>query len=222
MAEHDCGNEAAAYALGALEPAEAEAFARHMQSCAVCRDEVAAFALVVDALPLAAPQHETPHALRRRVMAQARAQPPPHAAATRPLRAWPGLAGAPRRAVAAFAVVLAALALVGGIELGKGGTSTRVVQASIGAAELDISGGHGQLIVRRLPAPAAGRIYELWLQHGSSAPAPSTLFSVSRHGSADVGVPGDLHGVSHILVTNEPAGGSSAPTGKPLILAALS
>jgi anti-sigma factor RsiW len=56
MAEHDCGNEAAAYALGALEPAEAKAFARHMESCAVCRDEVAAFALVVDALPLAAPQ----------------------------------------------------------------------------------------------------------------------------------------------------------------------
>src|ERR1700690_2062731 len=98
MAEHDCGNEAAAYALGALEPAEAEAFARHMESCAVCRAEVGAFALVVDALPLAAPQHEAPGALRRRVLREARAQPPPHAAATRPRRAWPGLAAVPRPA----------------------------------------------------------------------------------------------------------------------------
>jgi len=222
MAEHDCGNEAAAYALGALEPAEAEAFALHMESCAVCRDEVAAFALVVDALPLAAPQHEIPRALRRRVMAQARAQPPPHAAATAPRWAWRGLAAAPRGAMAAFAVALAALALVGGIELSKGGTPTRVIKASIGAAELDISGGHGQLIVQKLPPPAQGRIYELWLQHGSSSPLPSTLFSVNSHGTADVGVPGDLHGVSRILVTDEPAGGSATPTGKTLIVAMLS
>jgi len=222
MAEHDCGNEAAAYALGALAPAEAEAFARHMESCAVCRDEVAAYALVVDALPLAAPQQAAPWALRRRVLREARAQPPPHAAPTRPARAWSGLAGAQRPALAAFAVVLAVLALVGGVELGKGGDSTQVIKASIGSAELQVSGGHGQLIVSKLPPPAQGRIYELWLQHGSSTPAPSTLFSVNSHGTADVGVPGDLHGVSHILVTDEPAGGSASPTGKPLIVAALS
>ncbi|HXR14499.1 MAG TPA: anti-sigma factor [Solirubrobacteraceae bacterium] len=221
MADRDCGNEAAAYALGALEPAEAEAFKRHMETCAVCRDEVAAFALVVDALPLAAPQHQAPRALRRRVLAAARAQPPPHAASTRPRRAWPLLAGAPRPALAALVVALAALALVGGIELGAGGTHRQVIRASVGDAELTVDGSHGQLIVEKLPAPAPGRIYELWLQHGSSAPAPSTLFSVSSHGTADVGVPGDLHGVSHILVTDEPAGGSATPTGKPLIVAAL-
>ena len=221
MADRDCGNEAAAYALGALEPAEAEAFTRHMDSCAVCRDEVAAFTLVVDALPLAAPQHEAPRALRRRVMREVRTQPPPHAAAMRPRRAWP--VGAPRPALAAFAVALAALALAGGIELGKGGgTRTQLIKASVGGAELQVSGGHGQLIVEKLPAPAHGRIYELWLQHGTSAPAPSTLFSVSSHGTADIGVPGDLHGVSHLLVTDEPAGGSRTPTGKPLIVAALS
>ena len=32
----DCGADAAAYVLGALEPAEAEAFRRHMTSCVVC------------------------------------------------------------------------------------------------------------------------------------------------------------------------------------------
>ncbi len=38
-----CGDDVAAYALGALEPAEAEAFVRHLESCAVCRDELDAF-----------------------------------------------------------------------------------------------------------------------------------------------------------------------------------
>ena len=63
MAERNCGNDAAAYALGALEPAEAASFARHLETCAVCRDEVAAFALVVDTLPLSAPHHEASRAL---------------------------------------------------------------------------------------------------------------------------------------------------------------
>ena len=37
--QHDCGADAAAYVLGALEPAEAEAFTRHLATCVVCRDE---------------------------------------------------------------------------------------------------------------------------------------------------------------------------------------
>ena len=42
-----CGEDVAAYALGALEPAEAEAFARHLETCAVCRDELEAFQQVI-------------------------------------------------------------------------------------------------------------------------------------------------------------------------------
>ena len=37
----DCGADAAAYVLGSLERSEAEAFRAHLQTCAVCRDEVA-------------------------------------------------------------------------------------------------------------------------------------------------------------------------------------
>jgi hypothetical protein len=77
-------------------------------------------------------------------------------------------------------------------------------------------------MVERLPPPGPGRIYELWLQRGSAAPAPSTLFSVNSRGTADIGVPGELYGVSRVLVTDEPAGGSRSPTGRPLIVAALS
>jgi hypothetical protein len=48
------------------------------------------------------------------------------------------------------------------------------------------------------------------------------LFSVTRSGDSDVEVPGSLRGVSAVLVTPEPAGGSKAPTHAPVITAPLS
>lgn len=217
MGEHDCGNDAAAYALGALEPAEARAFERHMESCAVCRDEVAAYALAADVLPLAAPQLEAPRALRGRVMREVRHDSRAKAGSA------PSRKRVPPRLAFGFATALAAAAaLVIALSVSTGGSGTKVIQANVGSAQLQVSGGHGQLVVAHLPAPHAGRIYELWIQHGRSAPSPSTLFSVDRKGTADIGVPGALHGVTHVLVTNEPAAGSRAPTTRPLIIATLS
>jgi hypothetical protein len=42
---------------------------------------------------------------------------------------------------------------------------------------------------------------------------------VRANGSAAVGVPGSLSGVSAVLVTQEPAGGTPAPTSAPVIVA---
>jgi hypothetical protein len=86
-----------------------------------------------------------------------------------------------------------------------------------------VSGGHGQLVLRNFPQPAAGHIYEMWeLRSGAKAPSPTgTLFSVNSGGAGNVGVPGDLHGVTKVLVTQEPAGGSLAPTTTPVIVASL-
>ena len=53
---HECG-DAAAYVLGALDPQELEAFRAHLEQCTICRDEVAEFGLVMEALPIAVPQH---------------------------------------------------------------------------------------------------------------------------------------------------------------------
>ena len=86
-----------------------------------------------------------------------------------------------------------------------------------------MSGGHGQLVLHHFPQPAAGHIYEMWeLRSGAKAPAPTgTLFSVNSGGGGNVGVPGGLHGVSKVLVTQEPAGGSLTPTSTPVIVASL-
>lgn len=217
---HACGGDAAAYALGALEPAEAEAFRRHITECAECRDEVAAYERITQDLPAAGGGHDAvPKDLRRRVMREVRATPKATVTPTtvraprtwRPLIAWGG---------AAAAVIVAVIVAVA---LSSGGSGTRTIEASAGNAELRISGDRGDLIVHRLAQLPAGRIYEMWVQRGGGSPSPTgTLFSVKTSGQATVGVPGTLDGVSAVLVTQEPAGGTPAPTSAPVIVARLS
>src|SRR4030081_3047565 len=114
--DRDCGSDAAAYVLGALDPGQAEEFLRHMSTCTVCQDEVAAFGQVADALHLLAPQLRAPSGLRRRGMGAVRADPRPATAKTGdgprfPARLAPGVR---RSIVAAGALLaLAAVALFG-------------------------------------------------------------------------------------------------------------
>jgi anti-sigma-K factor RskA len=216
---HKFGDDAAAYVLGALEPSEVESFRRHLADCAACQKEVAEFEQITGALPEASLQLEVPKHLRRRVLTEVRATPKAQAAGRtmpvrtvrswRPMVAWGG----------AFAAVV--VAVIVAVALSSGGSGgTRVIQASTGSAELRIAGGRGDLIVHRLPQLPAGRIYEMWVQRGNKAPVPTgTLFGVTASGSAAVGVPGNLSGVSAVLVTQEPAGGTPAPTTEPVVVA---
>ena len=211
----DCANDSAPYVLGALEPAEARVFADHMHSCAVCRDEVAALAPVLDVLPPSAPGYEVSAALRRRVMRAVRSEPK----ASSVPRHRPRL---PRWTLRRPAVGVAlALAVTLGVVIaaGSGGSPARLIQASVGRAQLRIAGGHGELIVDHLPPASPDRVYELWLQHGSRTPAPSTLFAVTSRGTAVLGVPGDITGVARVLVTVEPSGGARVPTTRAVIVA---
>jgi anti-sigma-K factor RskA len=219
-----CGEDVAAYALGALEPAEAEAFARHLKTCAVCRDELEAFQQVVDLLPMTAPAFKASPKLRRRVRRAIADEPHPSAEhASRPRRSWrPEWLPRPVLGVAA-GLAVAAVALV--IVLSGGGARSRVVEAQVtghGSASLKITGHHGELIVQHFAAPPSGKIYEVWLVHGKQAPQPTNaLFDVNANGSTEVNVPGSLEGVSQVLVTPEPAGGSKVPTHTPVIAAQL-
>ena len=204
-----CGGDAAAYVLGALEPAEADEFRRHIAECTSCREEVAAYERVTQDLPAVASEHyEVPGDLRKRVMREVRATPKASGAPTtvraprsrRPLVAWGG----------ALAAVI--VAVIVAVAVSSSGSGTRTIVASTGNAELRVTGDRGDLIVHRLPQLPAGRIYEMWVQRGSSPPVPTgTLFSVRSGGQAAVGVPGSLGGVSAVLVTQEPAGERSRP-----------
>lgn len=220
---HDCGGDAAAYVLGALEGQELEAFRTHLEQCAVCRDEVDAFGGVVNVLPIAAPARRASRGLRRRVMREVRNEP---RRAARQGRAGWSLSALGGRAWAAGGAACAVVAaVVVGLTVGSGGGATvfpTSVAGIAGTAQLRLTNGHAELVVHDLTPPGHRRIYEVWLQHGSSAPVPaSVLFGVNSAGDADVGLPTNLHGVSHVLVTSEPLGGTKAPTRKPVIMARI-
>jgi anti-sigma factor RsiW len=229
-----CSSDPAPFVLGALEPGDARAFARHLESCAACRDEVASLAPAVDALPLSAPRYEVSAALRRRVMQQVRSEPkrssaPPPRAPSWSLRAAPVLQRPVLRRTAlrrpalagALGLVVAAAALAGIGVIGTTGSRARVIQAIVGRAELRIAAGHGELVIHHLVPAPTNRTYELWLQRGIRAPAPSTLFGVTSRGTADMGLSGTLSGVTCVLVIVEPTGGSRAPTTPAVIVARL-
>jgi anti-sigma-K factor RskA len=223
--DHDGADDAAAYVLGALEPREATEYLRHLTVCTRCREELAALEPVADALASAVPQVPAPPDLRRRVMRAVADQP--HDEAERVDRRRKS-SRFPTRGIAlavGFGAACAALVLAF-VMIPHGRATTRVVSANVmgspGAAQLRISHNHAELVVSHLPPPPAGRIYEVWLRHGSNSPAPtSALFSVTTNGAATVAVPGDLRGVSQVLVTQEPAGGSRVSTHWPVIVASL-
>jgi hypothetical protein len=246
-----CGGNAAPYVLGALADEEHEAFRVHLESCSVCREEVAALQVVASALPAAAPQLSAPPELKRRLMASVREDARRREAheshglrassreAARSRRRADAGAGAggwlrwrPNVAVAVLAaavVALAVVALSSGSSSGGGAGSpvTRVIRAQVlparASASLSVAGGRAQLDIADMPQTAPGRVYEVWIKRSASGQALPTdaLFTVDAAGGATVGVPGSVSGVREIMVTSEPLGGSSVPTLPALIVARL-
>ena len=230
-----------AWLLGALPEDEAEGFRAHLATCADCRADAESLRVAVDALPASAPPALPPPALRGRVMAIVEreaslleaAGPAADRAAPerRGRRRFPQLAGLTLRPALATALVLLLLVVGGGAALlGREAfdQDARVVAARVdpelgGArASLEVDGDRARLVGRRLPAPPAGRVYQVWLDRGGVAPEPtSALFSTRRDGSASVDVPGSLEGVRAVMVTDEPAGGSAKPTGRLILTASL-
>lgn len=122
--------------------------------------------------------------------------------------------------------VLVAVGVVVGISSGSSsGPGARVLTGHVvggGSAQLRIAHGRASLVVHHFARPPAGKIYEVWLVRGKSAPAPTmALFSVTAAGNGVVDVPGNLQGVTSLLVTPEPMGGSQHPTHPPVVSVSL-
>jgi anti-sigma-K factor RskA len=228
--DDSCAQDAAPYVLGALTESEHAAFVIHMQSCVVCREEVAALRGVVSVLPSAVPQMAAPTELKRRVMATVKSEAtlrgetePAAAARSRGFAmaqvGWRPVLGS--LAGAAAVAVVAVLALTSG-----GGTPTKVIRAQVtvprASVSVRVSGGHAELSVADMPQTAPNHVYEVWVKRAGDPQPTDALFTVSTAGSATVGVPGSVKGVKEILVTSEPTGGSKVPTSNPVIVAHLS
>jgi hypothetical protein len=225
----DCEHllDAATYVLYALQDGEGEAFKAHLEACSICREEVTQLQSVADALAIGVSRVEAPPDLGAKIMAAVYPEADPAGAGGRgaePERRW---RGGMIPALAATAALAAGL-LIGAFAINTSSSSehTEVIRAIVVApghratADLRKVGGHVQLVVEGLPAPPPGRIYEVWLERGAQEPEPTdVLFSVTHTGSGTAAVPGGLHGISHVLVTDEPLGGSPKPTRKPIIVA---
>lgn len=220
--------DVASYVLGSLEDHEVAALLEHLERCAICGAELVQMQAVADSLAIGVTYKAAPQSLRARIMATVHAEAELLAAsghaADRPARAKWRLAPA----LAATAALGAGL-LIGALAINTGSSPsvrTQVIRAIVVApghnasAELRKAGSHLQLIVLGMPAPPRGRIYEVWLERGTRPPEPTNaLFSVTSSGNGEVGVPGNPSGVSKVLVTAEPLGGSAKPTRNPIIVA---
>lgn len=218
-----CGEDIAAYALGALPEEDARAFRAHLEECELCRADLATLQPVIDQLPGAVDAVDPPPALKKRVMAVVEAEARERRRAEQPERErWFDRVFV-RHPVPAFAA--AAVLLLAGIGVGVVATRDEtatytgsVVGSPSARAKLELKDGRGTLVVVGMPRPPEGRVWQVWTKHDGQAPQPTdALFRPSRDGRASVVVPGDMEGVDEVLVTHEPDGGSEAPTVAPSI-----
>jgi hypothetical protein len=249
MSDHaDCAfrDDAGPWVLSALGEPDAGAFAQHLTVCDACAREVAELQVVADVLPMAAPQVLPSPDLKARLMATVNAEAellraagprvdaPPAAARARARErtggggGWLGWLGRvrPLPAAAAATAVLAVCVIVGVVATdGGGGTTTFTGAGPKGAVvALQVDDQHkGRLEFQHMPAPPAGRVYEVWLVSGREDPRPThALFSVSRDGRASIEIPESLRGTDQVLVSDEPPTGSPTPTGSVVANAKLS
>jgi anti-sigma-K factor RskA len=207
----------AAYMLGALDPGEAAGFERHLEGCERCQNDLRWFEPAVRSLPESVERQEPPPQLRAALMAEVRADAQPE---SRPAkrRSWSWFA----RPAMALAVLILAVAVVAGYEIGKGGSdegggsSTLVSQQHGIDVKMVREGDGGTLHLASLHQLPPHKVLEAWVRReGTVEPVPALLVP-DRKGQAETTI-ADMNGVDTVMVTEEPQGGSEEPTSPAIV-----
>ncbi|MCF2527560.1 anti-sigma factor [Yinghuangia soli] len=233
------------YAVDALDAAERAAVERHLEACPACREEVRE--LRETAARLASTTAvRPPDRLRARVMSEIRSVrqvPPPRSAgaggahAALPIRRTraarlPWLAAA---AMFAAAVVLGVLLMDA-----KSGGDTRAERIAAVIAAPDARGASGAgpdgsrmtvlasrevdrmlVLADGLPPAGPARVYQVWFMTDAGVRSAG-LLDETAGGNASASLMADRLGdAARIGVTLEPAGGSPAPTTRPVLVMTL-
>ena len=226
---------AGAYALDAVDDLEVAAFERHLAECEACRSEVAEFretaARLADDTVVEAP----PPGLRERTLAQVARTPQLRAgvgaASARPrARRWRQVAVAAAAAVLVAGGASAVTWSVGSDRISAERASSdqaRRVAAVLDAPDAKVfdeplspegtatvvvsrDRDRGVVLLRDLPEPGPGRAYQLWLIRDAEPARPVGLLPAGDREATTV--IGPVAAAGTFGLSNEPAGGSSAPT----------
>jgi anti-sigma-K factor RskA len=223
-------DDAAAYVLGAMTELESEAFrVKIMRDCELGR-YVESMERVGDVLLMSSPPVSVPDSIgaaileeaRRDLAAQEILESP--RGGTAPQRAGRGARILRPLALAASLLVIA----VGAFAIGGGfsaDSSTAPLEANFSAPTApDMSGevkamdGGAVVTVDGMESDLGGDVYQLWVQHDDKVYA-APVFSVSSDGTGNAFIDRELSDGDTVMITREPAGGSPAPTTKPIAAA---
>jgi anti-sigma-K factor RskA len=212
----------ATYMLGALERDEAAEFERHLESCERCREEMAWLEPAVQTLPEAVERQEPPRQLRAALMAEVRDDAREAAARPAPSRRRRWLL----KPAMGFAVVALLVAGVVGYEVGNGGSDegggASTLERQVGSLTVKMvqEGDSGTLQLSGVHQLPPDKVLEAWVQREGEVEAVPALFVPNSDGQAETRI-ADMNGVEVVMVTEEPQGGSKAPTGEPIMTMAV-
>ena len=220
------------YALDALDELDRRRFEQHLESCDDCRQEVAGFRDTASTLA-DAEQRTPPPALRADVLTAVgrtrQERPVPAARRVRRLAPWLAVAAAVLVALIlgaglldarsdadrlreVAAVLAAPDAVVVPLE-GPAATSARFVSSA--------DAGAGVLVAAGLDEVPSGRTYQLWFIDSSGAHSAG-VFESDDTGGVRFRTRDMPNGVTSIGITEEPSGGSPAPTGQIVVAGTVS
>jgi anti-sigma-K factor RskA len=230
--DHDTRlEEAAAYALGALDADRLDDFKLHLEGCERCQSEVRWLAPAVRALPEAVPRETPPPALRERLMVEVRADAAAHAKQARRERAearggfgeWLrglNLGGLTWKPLAGMAAVVLIVAAGIGYVVGTGGGTdvhtTKAAQPNGIVAKVITEGDRAEVRLTGVKQLPDGKVLEAWVQRGNAVEPVPALFAPDHAGDATTTID-DMTNVSAVLVTREPTGGTKVPTTEPIV-----
>ena len=225
--EHDPRlEEAAAFALGALDADRVDDFRQHLEGCERCQAELRWLEPAVRALPEAVEQQAPPPELKTRLMEEVRADVATdreRSPSRKGFREWLGglnFAGLTWKPLAGIAAVVLIVAAGVGYLVGNGGGSnvhtTEVQQKNGIVAKVVNENGKGELRLTGVEQPAKGKVLEAWVERGESVEPVKATFTPDEEGNASTQIE-DLEGVDAVLVTEEPAGGTKMPTTEPFV-----
>jgi hypothetical protein len=215
--------EVAAYAIGALDPGRVAGLEEHLAGCERCQEELRWLSPAVRALPESVERKEPSPRLKERLMAEVRADAA--GAGSRPavgerLRGL-RVGGLTWKPLAGLAVAILLIAGGVGYAVGSGGGSgARTTEVEPGpdgiAAKVVTEGDRGEIRLAGVEPLPKGRVLEAWVERDGIVEAVPGLFVPDRGGRASATIE-DMSGVSAVMVTREPAGGTTKPTTKPIV-----